>query len=85
MSGSAENFAALERAYRQARWTIIGHALFLAGCCAAAIFLRRLFRLPPALLGVVLIVALVAFGGDIMKFLRRRDDLRRAQRATSSS
>ncbi|HVS52686.1 MAG TPA: hypothetical protein VHD62_10045 [Opitutaceae bacterium] len=79
MSDGPADFAALEHAYRRARWTILGHALFLFACCVVVVLLRRAFRLPPALLGVVLIVALLVFGGDIMNFLRCRDRLRRCQ------
>jgi cytochrome c biogenesis protein CcdA len=78
MDETAEETAAIERAYNRAWWTIVGHAIFVAACCAGVILLRRLFRLPSALLGVVFIVALIVFGGDIMKFLRARDRLRRA-------
>lgn len=71
--------AELERAYRAARFKIILHALFVGTCCGAGFFLRRFFRMPPIMLGVVLIVALIVFGGDIMRFLRLRDELRRAR------
>jgi len=69
----------LERAYHRALRTVVGHALFVAVCCAGAIALRRFFKLPSALLGVVFIVALIVFGGDIVKFLRARDRLRRLE------
>jgi cytochrome c biogenesis protein CcdA len=74
---SESEFAAVVQAYRKARWTIVGHAVFVVVCCVGVVMLRRAFRLPSALLGVVFIVALIVFGGDIMKFFRCRDRLRR--------
>jgi hypothetical protein len=76
-TSSEDELAAAEQAYRKARWTLLGHAVFMAACIALAIFLRRMFRLPPATLGVALIVALLVFGGDIMKFMRTRERIRR--------
>ena len=67
----------LRRAYRRALWTLVGHGVFVAACVAVAAVARRMFRLPPALLGIALIVALIVFGGDIMRFLRLRDQVRR--------
>jgi hypothetical protein len=71
-----DDFAMVQKAYRRARWTLIGHAVFLGGGLLFATVVRRAAGLPPALLGVAIIVALVLFGGDIMKFLRLRDRLR---------
>ena len=81
MAATDEDFAEVERAYRKARWTILGHVIFLAAVCLPAVFLRRLFKMPPALLGVAFIVALIVFGNDIMHFLRCRDRLRQFQRS----
>lgn len=69
--------AALEAAYRKSLWTIIGHAVFFFVCCAAAVILRRMFKMPPALLTMVFVVALLLFGGDFLRFLSYRRQLRR--------
>lgn len=76
MPAEHDELAAILHAYRRARWTLIGHAIFLGLCFATAVAVRRIAGLPPALLGVAIIVALVLFGGDIMKFLRLRDRVR---------
>lgn len=80
------DLATVEAAYRKTLWTILGHAAFFVGCCVVAIVLRKLFRLPPALLTVALLVALVLFGGDLVRFLSCRHRLRRlrAQRNSPS-
>ncbi|MGH7958980.1 MAG: hypothetical protein ACREH8_18495 [Opitutaceae bacterium] len=71
--------AALEVAYRKSRRTIIGHAVFFVLCCTVAIILRRMFKMPPALLSVVFFVALILFGGDLLRFLSYRRRLRRTR------
>jgi hypothetical protein len=75
--------AALEIAYRKARRTIIGHAVFFVICCTVAIVLRRMFNMPPALLTVVFFVALILFGGDLLRFLSYRRQLRRMRESLS--
>ena len=77
---SAPELDELDRAYRAARFKVILHAIFVGLCCLATLMLRRFFRLPPAMFGVVIIVALLVFAGDIMRFFRLRDELRRMQR-----
>lgn len=74
---SDEEIAEIERGYRRAKWTLIFHGVFVAVVCVPAVLLRRFFQMPPALLGVVFIVALIVFGGDIMRFLRYRERIRR--------
>ena len=68
---------ALLAAYRKSLRTVIGHAVFFVLCCTIAIIVRRMFNMPPALLSVVFIVALILFGGDIMRFLSFRRRVRR--------
>lgn len=68
-------------AYRKARFTLIGHGVFFVICCAVAVVARRMFKMPPALLTVVFAVALVLFGGDILRFVLTRRQVRRLQEA----
>ena len=75
--------ATLEAAYRKSLRTIIGHALFFIACCSVAVIARRMFKMPPALLTVVFIVALLLFGGDLMRFLSYRRKLRRIRESLS--
>lgn len=76
--------AEAQLAYRKARWTIIGHTVFVVAVTIAAALLRRMFKMPGMLLGIAFIVALIVFGGDIMTFFRARDRLKRAQEAAHS-
>lgn len=76
MPAVTQNLAELEQAFRAARFKVIMHLVFVVVCCGAALILRRFFRLPPLMLGIVLIVALLVFAGDIMLFLRLRDQRR---------
>ena len=77
------DLASLEAAYRRAVFTLLGHAVFFAVCCVVAVTLRRLFKMPPALLTMVLIVALLLFGGDILRFMSYRRRLRRIRETLS--
>ena len=77
MRRDEEEIARMETAYRRARFTVICHALFLGGACLVGVVARRIVGLPPIFLATVLIVALVLFGGDIMKFFYCRNELRR--------
>jgi hypothetical protein len=69
--------ALLEAEYRKSLRTIIGHGIFFIACCAVAVTARRMFKMPPALLTVVFVVALLLFGGDLLRFLSCRRRLRR--------
>ncbi len=80
---TGEDLATLERVYRKSFWTIVGHGVFFVACCAIAIIARRIFKMPPALLTVVFVVALLLFGGDLWRFLTYRRRLRRAREANS--
>lgn len=77
MPATRDELERSEQAYRRARRTIIGHAVFLGLGCTAAVLLRRSFRLPPIILATVFIVALLAFAGDIMKLFYCHNELRR--------
>jgi hypothetical protein len=72
-----EEFEQTLIAYRRSRLTMFGHLIFLGLCIAAVAIGRRMAGLPPQLLGVVLIVALILFGKDIMTFLHLRSKLAR--------
>jgi len=80
----AEDLATLEIAYRKIRWTIIGHAVFFVACCVIAVVARSMIKMPPALLTMVFLVALLLFGGDIWRFFSCRRRLRRAREAQLS-
>jgi hypothetical protein len=75
----AEDLVTLEAAYRKLRWTMLGHGVFFVVCCTVAIVARRMFKMPPALLTVAFIVALLLFGGDVWRFLSFRRRVRRAR------
>jgi cytochrome c biogenesis protein CcdA len=77
MAASDAELNAAEAAYHKILWTILGHTAFFVVCCVAAILLRRMFRLPPALLTVAFFVALFLFGGDFVRFISCRSRLRR--------
>jgi hypothetical protein len=71
------DLATAEAAYRRILRTMFGHTIFFVVCCAVAILLRRMFKLPPALLTVAFFVALLLFGGDVIRFFNCRNRLRR--------
>jgi hypothetical protein len=70
------DLATLQVAYRRALFTVLGHSVFFVVCCVFAIILRRMMNLPPALLSVAFVVALVLFAGDFWRFLAYRRRLR---------
>jgi hypothetical protein len=72
-----EDLATIEAAYRKALWTIIGHGVFFVTCCAVAVIARRMLKMPPALLTMVFLVAILLFGGDLWRFVSYRRRLRR--------
>jgi cytochrome c biogenesis protein CcdA len=76
MAVSNAELNAAEAAYHKILWTILGHTIFFVVCCVAAIILRRFLRMPPALLSVAFFVALLLFGGDLLRFIRCRSRLR---------
>jgi len=85
MRGQRDEIARLEVAYRRARRIIIGHVIFLTVACLAAVVLRRAGGLPPIYLFTIITVALLVFGGDIMKLLYCRNELRRLRGSDPSS
>jgi len=85
MTADREERSRIETAYRRARWVIIGHAIFLGVACLVAMLLRRAGGLPQIYLFTIVTVALMVFGGDIMKLLHYRNELRRLRDADPSS
>ena len=79
---SMHELATVQAEYRKSLRTIIGHAIFFFVCCATAVIARRMFKMPPALLTMVFVVALLLFGGDLLRFLSCRRRLRRIQEST---
>lgn len=77
MAPPPADLAAVEAAYRKLLRTILGHTVFFVVCVVLAIVLRRMFRMPPALLTVAFFVALALFGGDLVRFITCRSRLRR--------
>lgn len=69
--------AAIVAAYRKARFSMICNGVFFFLCCVVAVIVRKMIGMPPALLTVVFAVALVLFGGDILRFLALRRRYRR--------
>jgi len=81
-------FDELERtlaAYRKSRFTMIGHAIFIGLCLGFVVLARRVFGMPPQVLGLVFIVALVVFGRDIMTFLHLRSKLAQLRAAAGNA
>jgi hypothetical protein len=84
MSGPSDEISRLETAYRRAKFTIIGHVIFIGTACFLGVFVRRAAGLPPIFLATVFIVALVLFGGDIMRFFYCRNELKRLRENSDS-
>lgn len=74
---------ALLRAYQKSRRAVIGHVIFLAVCCVAALLLRRYFNLPPLLCWTVFAVAGLVFSGDILQLISCHVKLKRFIAANS--
>jgi hypothetical protein len=85
MAAPDTDLATVEAAYRKILRTILGHSIFFIICCALAIVLRRMFKLPPALLTVAFFVALLLFGGDLIRFISCRSRLRRLREQHANS
>lgn len=86
MSAALEaEFAQTMIAYRKSRITMFFHALFIGACIAVCLIARRMFGMPPQVMGVVLIVALIVFGKDIMTFMALRSKLARIRAEYESS
>jgi len=74
---AADDPAAIVSAYRRSRFILICNGVFFFVCCAVAVIVRKMVGMPPALLTVVFAVALVLFGGDILRFLALRRQYRK--------
>lgn len=69
MPPTAEEIAAIEKAYRRALFKVIANGAFLVICCVGAVVVRKMFGWPPAFLSVVLVLALVLFSPEIYRFM----------------
>jgi uncharacterized integral membrane protein len=83
MAAIPEEPNALLAAYRRAIWKLIGLAVFAVLCVAIVFFARRMFKLPPAVLTLPLIAALILFGADLWRFFRLRNAVQRMREASS--
>ena len=84
MPSTADDLEQTFHAYRKSRFTIICHAIFIGLCAIVTVVGRRLLGLPTQVLVMVLIVALVVFGRDIMKFFALRSKLARLRAEAES-
>jgi Na+/phosphate symporter len=62
----------LIEAHRKARRVVIGHFIFFIICCVVIMIARRYLKFPLQLSWVIIIAFLVAFAGDLGRFLYRR-------------
>ena len=85
MSAHDDELASVEAAYRRAVFKMIGLGIFVGGCCFGAVIVRKMFGLPPALLSVVFIAALLLFSPDIFRFMVLRNKVQRLREENSSS
>ena len=83
MAADPDDPALLLAAYRKAIWKLIWLGVFAAGCLVFVYFARRMFKLPPALLTLPTIAALILFGVDIFRFFRLRNAVQRMREASS--
>lgn len=70
--------------HRQARRVVIGHFVFFVICCVLIIIARRYLKFPMQLSWVIIIAFLIAFAGDLGRFLYRRYRLQRLLAAHNS-
>jgi hypothetical protein len=77
MAAIPDDPAALLAAYRRSIWKMIGLGLFALICLALVFFARRAIKLPPAVLTLPLIAALILFGADLWRFARLRAAVQR--------
>jgi len=74
----------LNDAHRKARRVVIGHFIFFIICCVVIMIARRYLKFPLQLSWVIIIAFLVAFAGDLGRFLYRRYQLQRLLAAHNS-
>lgn len=74
----------LIEAHRKARRVVLGHFIFFIICCAVIMIARRYLKFPLQLSWVIIIAFLVAFAGDLGRFLYRRYQLQRLLAAHNS-
>ena len=74
----------LIEAHRKARRVVLGHFIFFIICCVVIMIARRYPKFPLQLSWVIIIAFLVAFAGDLGRFLYRRYQLQRLLAAHNS-
>jgi uncharacterized membrane protein YoaK (UPF0700 family) len=76
---------ALIEAHYKARRKVMGHFVFFLLCVILAFIARRFLKFPPQLSWVVIAAFLVAFAGDLTRFVYRKSKLQRLLAAYASS
>lgn len=75
---------ALIEAHRKARRAVLGHFFFFLACCIVALLARRFLKFPPQLSWVIIAAFVIAFAGDLARFIYRKFKLQRLLAAYSS-
>ena len=76
---------ALIAAHHRARRAVLGHFFFFLACCILALLARRFLKFPPQLSWVIIAAFVVAFAGDLTRFVYRKLKLQRLLTAYASS
>jgi hypothetical protein len=85
MADSDDDLPTAETEYRKSRFTVLCHVGFLVVALVIAVAVRRAIGLPQQMLGVVIIVALLVFGRDIMRFMHLRSKVARLRAAAEKA
>ena len=85
MADSDDDLRTAETQYRQSRFAVLCHVAFLVVALIFAVAVRRAVGLPQQMLGVVIIVALIVFGRDIMRFMHLRSKVARLRAAAEKA
>ncbi len=82
---SVVELTALVEAHRKSRRVVIGHFIFFIICCVVIMVARRYLKFPLQLSWVIIVAFLIAFAGDLGRFLYRRYQIERLRAALYSS
>lgn len=85
MADPDDDLQTAETEYRKSRMTVLWHVGFLTVALIFAVGVRRAIGLPQQMLGVVIIVALLVFGRDIMRFMYLRSKVARLRAEAENS